>query len=64
MCSALETTSISGTSGTIIDNGTAHLEWLLDWFNNGGDMPYDSDIAPANALADIITWEKAGAVCP
>ena len=64
MCSVLETTNIPGMSGTIIDHGTAHLEWLLDWFNSGGDMPYDSDTAPVNAVVDIIAWEQAGAVCP
>ena len=64
MCSVLEATTIPGTSSTIIGNGTAHLEWLLDWFNKGGDMPFDSITAPSNAVADITAWEKAGAVCP
>jgi hypothetical protein len=36
----------------------------LKWFNKGGQMPMNNNPTPANAVADITAWEKAGAACP
>ena len=47
-----------------IGNGTASLQTLITWFNQGGYMPLDTSPAPANAVADITKWQNAGAVCP
>jgi len=47
-----------------IGNGTASLQTLITWFNQGGYMPLDTSPAPANAVADITKWQNAGAACP
>ncbi len=57
MCSAMK-------SYGIISNGTASFDLVLKWFNQGGVMPRNNNPTPANAVADITAWEKAGAVCP
>ena len=57
MCSALKNRGF-------ISNGTATLNLLLRWFNQGGTMPSNSNATPANAVADITAWQNAGAVCP
>ena len=57
LCAALKNSGYIG-------NGTATLENLLKWFNNGGGMPANNNPTPANAVADITAWQNAGAVCP
>jgi hypothetical protein len=57
MCSAMKNSGIIG-------NGTASFDSVLKWFNKGGIMPQNNNATPANAVADITAWEKAGAVCP
>ena len=47
-----------------IGNGTASLQTLITWFNQGGYMPLDTSPAPGNAVADITAWQNAGAACP
>jgi hypothetical protein len=56
MCSTLKTFRYIG-------NGSASLQTLIRWFNQGGSMP-PTGAAPANAVADITAWQNAGAVCP
>lgn len=57
MCSAMKNSNVIG-------NGTASFDVVLKWFNKGGIMPQNNNATPANAVADITAWEKAGAVCP
>ena len=57
MCSAMK-------SYGVIGSGTASFDVVLKWFNQGGVMPMNDNPTPANAVADITAWEKAGAVCP
>jgi hypothetical protein len=47
-----------------IGNGTASLQTLITWFNQGGYMPPGGGTAPANAVTDINNWQNAGAICP
>jgi hypothetical protein len=57
MCAVLKTYGHIG-------NGTASLQNLITWFNQGGTMPLGGGSAPPNAVSDITAWQNAGAVCP